>query len=231
MRPNLKLKSASMETFKALNRAEPTDDLTAIKVVAFDCDGVMFNSEKANQAYYNQILDHFDFPGMTPKQFAYAHMHTVDESLAHLFTDPRALAAAQQYRRQMKYLPFVKYMEIEPYLKDLLARLKHRYKIAIATNRTDTMPHVIAEHGLEGLFDLVVTALDVTQPKPHPEQLHKIMDFFRIAPENVRYIGDSEVDAVAAAEAGIRLVAYGNRSLEAAFHIDNLREVGSILKL
>ncbi len=80
---------------------------------------------------------------MTPAQFAYAHMHTVDESLAHLFTDPQTLAAAQAYRRQMKYLPFVKYMEIEPHLKTLLTRLKPRYKIAIATNRTDTMPHVL----------------------------------------------------------------------------------------
>ena len=33
-----------------------------IKVVAFDCDGVMFDTTKANIAYYNQILDHFDRP-------------------------------------------------------------------------------------------------------------------------------------------------------------------------
>ena len=26
-----------------------------IKVVAFDCDGVMFDTMKANMAYYNQI--------------------------------------------------------------------------------------------------------------------------------------------------------------------------------
>jgi len=220
-----------METSKALNRAELPDGLAAIKVVAFDCDGVMFNSEKANQAYYNQILNHFNLPEMTPEQFAYAHMHTVDESLAHLFNAPQTLAAAQQYRRQIKYLPFVKYMEIEPHLKALLTRLKPRYKIAIATNRTDTMPRVLAEHGLEGLFDLVVTALDVTHPKPHPEQLHKIRDFFGIAPENLLYIGDSEVDAAAAADAGITLIAYGNRSLKAAFHIDNLGEVENLLKL
>ena len=206
-------------------------DLRSIKVVAFDCDGVMFNSEKANQAYYNQILGHFNLPEMTAEQFAYAHMHTVDESLAHLFNDPQTLAAAQQHRRQMKYMPFIKYMEIEPHLKALLARLKPRYKIAIATNRTDTMPHVLSEHGLEGLFDLVVTALDVTHPKPHPEQLHKIMNFFRIASENLLYIGDSEVDAAAAADAGIKLIAYGNRSLKAAFHIDNLHEVETLLNL
>jgi len=220
-----------METFKAPHRIERSDRLADIKVVAFDCDGVMFNSAKANQAYYNQVLDHFGMPEMTPAQFAYAHMHTVDESLANLFTDAQTLAAAQQYRRQMKYLPFIKYMEIEPHLKTLLTRLRPRYKIALATNRTDTMPHVLAEHGLEDLFDLVVTALDVAHPKPHPEQLYKIMDFFGIAPENVLYIGDSEVDAAAAADARIQLIAYGNRSLKAAFHIENLSDVEHILKL
>ena len=206
-------------------------DLSLIKVVAFDCDGVMFNSEKANQAYYNQILIHLNLPEMTPAQFDFVHMHTVDESMRHLFQDHGLLAAAQAYRRQMRYLSFVKYMEIEPYLKPLLRALREGYKTAIATNRSDTMPHVISEHGLTGMFDLVVSALDVSQPKPHPEQLLKIMDFFNIAPENVLYIGDSEVDAQAAAAAGVPLVAYGNRSLPAAFHIDNLKEVAALLAL
>ena len=220
-----------MPTSKVPNKAGAAHDLSAVKVVAFDCDGVMFNSEKANQAYYNQILTHFDLPEMTPTQFAFVHMHTVDESMRHLFKDPQRLAAAQAYRQTMRYMSFVKYMEIEPYLKPLLRQLREGYKTAVATNRSDTMPRVITEHGLVGMFDLVVTALDVRQPKPHPEQLYKIMDFFSVAPENVLYIGDSEVDAQAAAAAGVALVAYGNRSLPAAFHIDNLKEVATLLKL
>ena len=220
-----------MHTSKVPNKSPAARDLSAIKVVAFDCDGVMFNSEKANQAYYNQILIHFKMPAMTSAQFAYVHMHTVDESMRYLFNDPQRLAAAQAYRQQMRYLDFVQYMEIEPYLKTLLNRLRKDYKTAVATNRTDTMPRVIAEHGLTGMFDLVVTALDVTHPKPHPEELYKVMDFFSAAPENLLYIGDSEVDAQAATAAGVALVAYGNRSLPAAFHIDNLEEVATLLNL
>jgi phosphoglycolate phosphatase len=218
-----------MPTSKAHNNTESDPISTAIRVVAFDCDGVMFNSEKANHAYYNQILGHFSLPAMTPEQFAYAHMHTVDESMAHLFTDPQNLAAAHAYRRKIKYLPFIKYMEIEPHLKTLLARLKPTYKTAVATNRTDTMPHVLAEHDLAGMFDLVVTAMDVDHPKPHPEQLHTVMDYFNIMPENLLFIGDSEVDAGAAAAAGVPLVAYGNPLLQAAYHIDSLKAVEGIL--
>ena len=36
-----------------------------IKVAIFDCDGVMFDTEKTNMAYYNRILEHFEQPPMT----------------------------------------------------------------------------------------------------------------------------------------------------------------------
>ena len=61
-----------------------------IQVVVFDCDGVMFDTTKANMAYYNQILDHFGRPALTQDQFAYCHSHTADQSIAHLFTDAEA---------------------------------------------------------------------------------------------------------------------------------------------
>ncbi len=41
-----------------------------IEVVAFDCDGVMFDTINANMAYYNKILEHFGRPAMTPQQLA-----------------------------------------------------------------------------------------------------------------------------------------------------------------
>ena len=67
-----------------------------IKAVIFDCDGVMFDSQKANTAYYNRILNHLGAPDMSPSQFDFVHMHTVDEALGHLktSTDPEALKAA-----------------------------------------------------------------------------------------------------------------------------------------
>ena len=127
-----------------------------IKVVAFDCDGVMFDTEKANTAYYNHILAHFGTPPMTPEQFAYCHMHTVDETIAILFDDEKQIEAAHAYRKTMRYDPFFKDMEIETHLRPLLQKLRPRYKTAIATNRTDTMSRVLVEFGLEDDFDFSV---------------------------------------------------------------------------
>jgi len=202
-----------------------------IKAVAFDCDGVMFDTTTANKAYYNQILEHFGRPAMTRDQFAYSHMHTVDQSIAHLFNEKTSINAAQAYRKSMSYLPFLKYMEIEPYLISLLERLRPKYKTAVATNRTDTMDRVIKAHGLVGYFDLVVSASDVDRPKPHPDSLIKIVNHFEIEPYNLIYVGDSQLDEMAANAAGIPFVAYNNGRLSADFYVNSLNEIENILEL
>jgi phosphoglycolate phosphatase len=199
------------------------------RVVAFDCDGVMFDSSESNKAYYNQVLTHFGKPGLSPEQFAFTHMHTADDSMAFLFDDKESLEKAQAYRKQMTYMPFIRHMEMEPHLKPLLNRLRIHYKTAIASNRTDTMAKVLEVHGLENDFDFVVSALDVPRPKPYPDQLYKIMDYFKVSPEEIIYVGDSEVDEKAAAAAGVPLVAYDNPGLSAEIHIKSLKELENIL--
>jgi HAD superfamily hydrolase (TIGR01549 family) len=202
-----------------------------IKVVIFDCDGVMFDTAKANTAYYNSVLHHFNMPDMTPEQFAFSHMHTADEAFAYLFKDEKIFKAAQTYRKNMSYLPFLKYMEIEPYLKTLLTKLRPEYKTAVATNRTDTMKRVLVEHNLKDFFDMVVSALDVKYPKPHPEQLFKILKNFQLEPDNAVYVGDSELDEIASKAAKITFIAYKNKSISADFHITTLKEVEEILEI
>ena len=205
---------------------KPVED---IRVVAFDCDGVMFDSVQANMDYYNSILEHFGKPLMTPEQFAHAHMHTANEALANLFNDAKSLEAAHLFRKEMSYRTFIKDMKIEPGLKSLLEKIRPKYKSAIATNRSDTMQGILVEHGLEGCFDLVVCALDVKNPKPHPESLIKIVEHFGIKPFQAIYVGDSALDEMAAKAAGIPLVAYNNRDLSADYHITNLKELEEML--
>ena len=197
--------------------------------VIFDCDGVMFDTTKANTAYYNHILEHFGKPAMTPDQFDYTHMHTVDEALAHLFDEETERAAAFAFRSQMSYLPFLQFMKIEPDLISLLTFLRPKVRTAIATNRSDTMQRVLHSNGLAEAFDLVVTALDVVKPKPYPDQLNKILSHFKLKPEQAVYIGDSELDAAAAAAAGVPFAAFANRKLDAQYHISRLRQVKDIL--
>lgn len=203
--------------------------MNRIRAVIFDCDGVMFDTREANAAYYNAILARFDRPPLTDAQFRFVHMHTVDESLAHLFDDKEVLAAARAYRREVSYLPFFGRMRMEPDLRDLLDWLRPTYRTAIATNRTDTMNRVLEVHGLTDAFDLVVCASDVPRPKPFPDALCRICETFSLAPDQALYIGDSQVDEQAARAAGMPFVAYADPSLDADFRVDRLSEVREIL--
>lgn len=200
-----------------------------IQVVAFDCDGVMFDSSEANKAYYNSLLARFDLPPMTSEQFAYSHMHTVDESLIHLFPDEATRKAAHAYRRELGYTSFQKYMKIEPGLVSLLETLRPHYRTAVATNRTNTINRLLADYHIDHLFDLVLGALDVASPKPAPDMLEKVADHFSVSPEAILYIGDSKVDETAANAAGTRFVAYRDPNLDAHHHVRHLSQIVDLL--
>ncbi len=201
-----------------------------VKVVIFDCDGVMFDSRQANDAYYDHILSHFGKPQMDKEQSDYVHTHTADQSIKYLFKDDPQLDTALAYRHQIGYLPFIRMMQMEPYLKAFLDFLRPAYKTAISTNRSDTMDRVLEDHGLKGYFDMVVSSLDVKRPKPDPESLVKILDHFGFSADEAIYIGDSEVDEQAAQAARVRLVAYKNQDISAVYHVQHFKEIEVLLQ-
>lgn len=203
--------------------------MKSILVVTFDCDGVLFDTQKANRMYYDELLVRFGLAPMDDDQFAYAQMHTVEEAVVLLFPDSGLRAAAHEYRKTRGYGPYIRHMEMAPGLKGVLSRLRENHAIAIATNRTDTMPSVLAQHGLEDYFELVVTALDVKRPKPAPDPLLLVMNHFNIGPDEMLYVGDSTLDELSAKAAGACFVAFNNPGLDADFHVGSMAELEHLM--
>lgn len=204
--------------------------MKAISAVIFDCDGVMFDSRQANIKYYNDLLAHFGLPPMTEEKVEFVHMHTADESVRFIFHGSPHVDQAQQYRMKMDYTPFIGDMKIEPGLKELLKLLRARFGLAVATSRSDTIGNILEWNGLDPYFDMVVSSLDVKNPKPDPESVFMILDFFRIAPDQAAYIGDSVVDWETAKRAGVFFVSYRNEVLETPFKANKMGDIVAILK-
>jgi len=61
--------------------------------------------------------------------------------------------------------------------------------------------------GLEGLFDVVVTAEDTERHKPHPEPLLLALERLGADPARTTYVGDSPFDIEAAKASGLRAIA------------------------
>ncbi len=197
--------------------------------VIFDCDGVMFDSRQANINFYNHLLARFDLPPMTEDQVAFVHMYTADESIRFIFEGTPYIEAAQKYRMEMDYTPFITDLIMEPGLKELLSKLKPLCGLAVATNRSNTIGAVLESNGLKEFFDIVISSLDVENPKPHPEPLYKILDFFQLPPEQSLYVGDSAIDYETARAADVPFVAFKNRELNAQYHVDHMMEIAHLV--
>ena len=205
-------------------------DNEQLKIVIFDCDGVLFNSLRANSEFYNEIARQAGRRGLEPGELDYCHMHTAEESIRFIFRDhPHLLEKAFSVYQGLDYGNFLEYMEMEPSMEETVRTLRKRYYTAISTNRSTTMPRLRQIYGLDGLFDKIVCALVVERPKPDPEGVFKILENFDLKPENGVYIGDSKVDEEVARRAGMPLIAYKNSNLDAVFHVEHFRELSGIL--
>lgn len=201
-----------------------------IKLVAFDCDGVLFDSRQANIAFYNAILARFEQAPMDLAAEDYIHSHTVWESLEYIFRSYPNLDAVLNYCRNLDYSPYIPMMLEEPHLREFLGFLRPAFFTALATNRTTTTAAVLSFHGLADRFDLVVSAQDVARPKPDPEAFIRILGHFGLTPREAIYIGDSEVDEAFAANAGVPLIAYRNPRLSAAYHLDSFATAPDLIR-
>jgi phosphoglycolate phosphatase len=175
------------------------------------------------------LLEKFGYPLMDREEEDYVHSHNVLDSVSFIFrNNPHEIKKVHAFRQVVDYTPFLQYMRLEPDLKEFLRFLKPKFYTAISTNRSTTMPAVMEMHGLDPFFDLVVTSLDVQQPKPHAEALLKILNHFELSANQAVYIGDSMVDREHTAEVGMRLISFKNTTLPAEYHVNNFLDIPNL---
>jgi len=196
-----------------------------MKCVIYDCDGVMFDSIEANTKLYNDLCAIVGRPPLKEEEFEYVHSHTVFESMELLFGDdydPKEKAL--DLLKHVDLRNYIGYLKMEPHLLETLERLKERGLVrVINTNRTTSMKYIMEHFNLWPYFEMVVTALDVKNPKPHPESIQKILQKFKLSREEAVFVGDSKVDQQTAISSGIKFIVYKNREITGdAFIEDHL---------
>lgn len=197
----------------------PEAYFSSLRGIIFDCDGVLIDSKEANLAFYNRLRDRVGLPPMSPEQEDYVHSHTVAQSLAYILP-PEALAEVNTLRGHIKYKDLVPYITIQPDLLPMLEMLAARgIRMGVNTNRTDTMGLILQMFDLERFFFPVITSSQVSWSKPHPESMHRILQTWYLGPEEVVYIGDTDVDARVAAATGVSFWAYQDPTLPADMYV------------
>jgi len=195
-----------------------------VECVIYDCDGVLFDSLDANGRLYNHLAKSMGRAPLTPDEHRYCHTHTVFESIRYMFPNNEEMEkkTSEFLKQNVNFQDFIQYLKMEANIINVLEILKRRgLKRAISTNRTTSMKHIMERFNLWPHFDMVVTALDVTRPKPAPESVEKILTNLAVHKEKAIFIGDSEVDRETASSSGIKFVAYKNNELKADVFIED----------
>jgi phosphoglycolate phosphatase len=183
-----------------------------LELVIFDADGVLFDSTESNTSYYNAIYAEIGEPPMSPeeeKAGVFMSAPQVFELRAN--GDEQRMARMREVARTIDFTPFFKLLRPPFELRPFLMGMKERYRIALATNRSATIPALIEHLGLSGVFDAVASVRDKVRPKPAPDILKLCLRRAGVPPFQAVYVGDSETDRIAAMAAGTRFIGVGPR--------------------
>jgi len=194
-----------------------------IRCVIYDCDGVLFDSIEANKKLYNDLCALVGRSPLNEEEARYVHMHTVYETIQRIFGKENGLEKkALELIKGIDWRDYVIYLKMEPYLLQILNLLKSNGILrVINTNRTTSMKYIMEHFGLRPFFDMVVTALDVKNPKPHPESVEMILQKLNLDKEETVFVGDSEVDQQTAKSSGVKFIAYKNKDIVSDAYIDD----------
>lgn len=99
-----------------------------------------------------------------------------------------------------------------------------RLALVTASGRAIVEPN-LARFNMARTFEIVVTADDVVEPKPHPEGLRAALAHLAVEPADAVYVGDTTVDLEMATAAGVPFAAIGGTIPDGVFHTHGSRPV------
>ena len=179
-----------------------------LKCVIFDMDGTLTQTNRL-------IFDSFNYIALKYEGKKYS-----ESEITAMFGPPEEgalinIVGHEKIRQAMEeYLEFYRakhdeLAQLYPGIKEVVIDLKKRgVYVALFTGKgIDTTSITMEKFGLTPYFDYVVTGSDVLNHKPSAEGIHKIMEHFRLQPDEVLMVGDAVADVKASHEAGAKIAA------------------------
>jgi HAD superfamily hydrolase (TIGR01509 family) len=184
-----------------------------MKAVIFDLDGTLVDTTPVYLAIYLEVLKRE--LGLEPgerrvrEKFGKKSTDIMVELLREMDIDPRSVDIEGVINRiRDEFKERIEEVLVLPGVKELLEKLKERYKLGVATSsRPYAALNVLKRFGLEGYFDCVVTGNDVMHSKPHPEIFLKTARKLGVKPKDCLVVEDAVYGIKAARAAGMRVVA------------------------
>lgn len=200
-----------------------------IKIIIFDMDGVILDSEplhqKAREMMYEKYTVHVDsdFPDPVGKSSS-GYWRWVMERCGRTW-DPLQMEQ-EQYELVLKQVQEDNIPETQNMRMVLQWAKRNNLKIGLASSSSRMLVNGILDTlQLKNYFDCIISGDEVARKKPAPDVYNAVLKNMKIQPEEAIAIEDSNVGIKAAKMAGIRCLAYRNPSSGN----QNLSEADSII--
>ncbi|KRE86362.1 haloacid dehalogenase [Paenibacillus sp. Soil766] len=177
-------------------------------LAAFDMDGTLYDTLKANYYSYKQALNEFGFD-LEYQYFAEKCQGKHYKEFLPKILDKQgyneSLISKIHIKKQSLYFQNINHVVENKHLINILKCLSEKYYIALVTTASKKNCHDLLDYfNRKILFDLIITQEDVSKPKPNSEGYIKAMNFFGISKENTLIFEDSDEGVEAGRNAGAR---------------------------
>lgn len=178
-----------------------------IKAILFDIDGTLLDTSEFIYQSFEYTLAQHNLPMLTRVEI-HSHMgKALEEMYVSMAPDhlnhSQLVETHRSFQEQNLHLstPFL-------HTLDTLLELKKKgIKMSAVTNRSKrTSLSTLQNAGLDHLFEMVISAEDVTATKPHPEGLQRALKHMKIKPSEALMVGDTLADIEAGRAAGVKTV-------------------------
>jgi phosphoglycolate phosphatase len=182
------------------------------KGIIFDLDGTLADTLDDIANSMNRVLQQSGYPVHPIADYKYligrGLENLVASSLPGKFRLPSIISSSlasliEDYRDNC-----LVHTHLYPGIEALLFRLQDMgLKLAVFSNKADDLTRIIVQSLMPGIrFRKIVGARPDYPKKPDPSGARLISDYLKITPEQMIYVGDSDVDMLTARGAGMLAV-------------------------
>ncbi len=195
------------------------------KGIIFDLDGVIYDITEAIKKAVDDGIEKYKLENV--------NRDDVMEEIAHLIEEiqnypvPKILLNSFEllevkflegisFFKKLRFAIFLfnqfnKYKEAESTIfkgiDELISKLAKNMKLAILTNnKSQYAEEVLEKFNLSQYFDIIIGFNDVSEVKPNPEGILKILDKWNIKPSEAIFIGDMTTDIEAGKAAKVKMI-------------------------
>lgn len=184
--------------------------LAAYRLLVFDWDGTVADSEQRIVAAAQSAIDTLSLPARSDEQVRGIIGLAMSEACRSLYPDlpvgleNRFITCYREYYLRNTGIPVPLFPGAETTLRGLAGQ---RYQLAVATGKGRRgLDRDIGNHELDDVFSTTRCADDAPS-KPHPQMLLEIMDELQIANTDTLMIGDTTYDMEMARNARVDCIA------------------------